>query len=104
MEMKFCGTGGNQPILLLIPPSGGQDIYLPMVFSRWRYPCPSGTSIGMDVNCGAVAANYDPPATSSNRTYAVQVNPAGTPDCGVQHGRMVAKSFCFESGQFWDRN
>ena len=38
----------------------------------------------MDFDCGATTNIYDPPnGLTTTRTYAVQVDPTGSPDCGV---------------------
>src|SRR5690606_13371657 len=58
---------------------------------QWYYrdgvsgTCPTGTSTsGWTIISGATGSSYDPPSGAIiSRTYAVQVDPTGTQDCGA---------------------
>lgn len=84
---NITGGGGSlcspaDPGTMTVAPSGGAGTYT----YQWYYldgaSCPStgsATSIS-----GATSATYDPPSgLTTTRTYQVQVNPTGTPDCGA---------------------
>lgn len=80
----FCGTA--DPSAMSVSPSGGTGTFS----YQWYYQdgtvaCPVGTSTsGWTAISGATAATYDPPAGLTNtRTYAVLVDPTGSPDCSV---------------------
>jgi hypothetical protein len=86
-DETFC-AGSNDPsnITFSVNPSGGAGTFN----YQWYYQdglitCPSGTSTaGWTLIGGATANSYDPPpGLSASRTYAVQVDPTGSPDCGV---------------------
>jgi hypothetical protein len=85
-DETFCSTGGNPAIITFsTPPSGGTGTYTyQWYFQNGNVACPTGTSTtGWTLITGATANSYDPPAgLTQTRTYAVQVNPTGTPDCG----------------------
>ncbi|MDW8419204.1 MAG: hypothetical protein RML37_07295, partial [Chitinophagales bacterium] len=79
----FCGTADPGP--MTVNPSGGSGSFnYQWYFQNGNVSCPSGTSTaGWTAIAGATSATYDPPAgLTVTRTYAVQVDPAGTPDCG----------------------
>jgi hypothetical protein len=85
-DQTFC-AGSNDPsnVTFSITPSGGFGSFN----YQWYYQdgivgCPSGTStFGWTAIGGANSNTYDPPSgLTGSRTYAVQVDPTGTPDCG----------------------
>src|SRR4029079_14184582 len=82
-DETFCSAGGNPAIITISsPPSGGTGTYTYQWYSQnGLVTCPTGTSTaGWTLITGATAASYDPPAgLTQSRTYAVQVNPTGTP-------------------------
>lgn len=78
----FCGTA--DPANMTVAPSGGTGTFS----YQWYYQsgavsCPSGTATsGWTLIGGATSATYNPPAgVTSTITYAVQVDPTGSPDC-----------------------
>jgi hypothetical protein len=78
---------GDTPsnITLSAMPSGGSNSF----GYQWYYQdgivtCPTGTNPdGWTLISGATSSNYNPPALSSSRTYALMVDATGSPDCGV---------------------
>lgn len=88
---NVTGGGGAlcspaNPAAMTVAPSGAAGTYT----YQWYYQdgaatCPTGSSTtGWTLIGGATSATYDPPAgLTLTRTYAVQVNPTGTPDCGA---------------------
>ncbi len=66
-------------------PSGGSGSF----GFQWYYrdgsnACPTGSSTGgWTAITGATSNNYTPTAVTTTRTYAVRVDPIGTPDCGI---------------------
>jgi hypothetical protein len=86
-DQTFC-AGSNDPsnITFSTAPSGGAGTYSYQWYYQDGLPaCPSGTSTaGWTLIGGATSNSYDPPSGLTNsRTYAVLVDPTGTPDCGV---------------------
>ena len=88
-NQTICNGGNPSNITFSIAPSGGA---VGGSFNyQWYYqnglanPCPSGTSTtGWTLISGATGNSYDPPSgLTTSRTYAVTVDPTGTPDCGV---------------------
>lgn len=88
-DQTICNGGDPSNITFSVAPSGGAaggsfDY-------QWYYkdgvadPCPTGTNIsGWTLISGATGNSYDPPSgLTISRTYAVTVDPTGTPDCGV---------------------
>lgn len=79
-------TSGNPAIIsFLTAPSGGAGTFTYQWYSAAGIQAaPTGTAIpaGWTAIAGATSANYDPPVQSSSVSFAVQVNPTGTPDCG----------------------
>ncbi|MCB0754337.1 MAG: hypothetical protein KDB98_02005 [Flavobacteriales bacterium] len=83
---SITGGGGSacspaDPGTMTVSPSGGTGSYT----YQWYYvngtSCPS--SVGGTAITGATSASYNPPSgLTTTRTYQVQVNPAGSPDCG----------------------
>ncbi len=85
-DETICSGGDPADITLSSAPSGGAGTF----DYQWYYQdglvsCPSGTStIGWTSIGGAMSDSYDPPSgLIGSRTYAVQVDPTGSPDCGV---------------------
>lgn len=79
----FCATA--DPSNMTVNPSGGTGTFnYQWYFQNGNVACPSGTStVGWTSIGGATSSAYDPPAgLTTTRTYAVQVDPAGSPDCG----------------------
>jgi hypothetical protein len=86
-DETFC-AGSNDPtnITFSISPSGGSGNFnYQWYFQNGLATCPTGTSTaGWTLIGGATGNSFDPPATvSASITYAVQVDPIGSPDCGV---------------------
>jgi uncharacterized repeat protein (TIGR01451 family) len=83
-DQTFCGSGDPANITFSPAPSGGTGTFSYL----WYYQdgivaCPSGTDVSGWTSTGVTTQNYDPPAGLTNtRTYAVFVDPGGTPDCG----------------------
>jgi hypothetical protein len=86
-DQTYCtATVNPENITFSTLPSGGSGTYS----YQWYYQnnvaanCPTGTSTaGWTIIAGATNDSYDPPAgLTVSRTYAVQVNPTGSPDCG----------------------
>ena len=82
----LCRPANPTNITLSTPPSGGTGTFN----YQWYYkngvsdPDPIGTSIsGWTLVGSATNSSYDPPAgLTASRTYAVQVDPTGSPDYG----------------------
>ena len=88
-DQTICYGGNPSNITFSTMPSGGAA---GGSFNyQWYYKngvsgsCPSGTSTsGWTLISGATGNSYDPPSgLTTSRTYAVTVDPTGTPDCGV---------------------
>jgi predicted outer membrane repeat protein len=88
-NQTICNGGDPSNITFSTAPSGGAA---GGSFNyQWYYkdgvadPCPTGTSTsGWTLISGATGNSYDPPSgLTTSRTYAVTVDPTGTPDCGV---------------------
>jgi hypothetical protein len=82
----ICVGGDPADITLSTPASGGSGTFN----YQWYYQdgtpaCPTGTSaVGWTSIAGATSSNYNPPSgLLATRTYAVMVDPTGSPDCGV---------------------
>ncbi len=81
-----CSGGDPAAITLSTVPSGGAGTFsYQWYFQNGIVTCPTGTSItGWTSIASANSSTYDPPSgLTGSRTYAVQVNATGTPDCGV---------------------
>lgn len=81
----ICNGGDPANITFSTAPSGGAGTYN----YQWYYQdgivtCPTGSSTsGWTSIGGATSSSYNPPSgLTGNRTYAVTVDPTGTPDCG----------------------
>lgn len=88
-DQTICNGGDPSNIIFSTMPSGGAA---GGSFNyQWYYTngvsgsCPSGTNIsGWTSISGATGNSYDPPSgLTTSRTYAVTVDPTGTPDCGI---------------------
>jgi Ig-like domain CHU_C associated/Secretion system C-terminal sorting domain len=88
-DQTICNGGDPSNITFSVAPSGGA---VGGSFNyQWYYkdgvadPCPTGTNVsGWTLISGATGSSYDPPSgLTTSRTYAVTVDPTGTPDCGV---------------------
>ncbi len=84
-DETLCSAGNPSVIVFSIAPSGGDSTFN----YQWYYKdglvsCPSGSNTsGWTMISGATTDAYDPPTgLTVNRTYAVQVGPTGSPDCG----------------------
>jgi hypothetical protein len=85
-NQTICNGGDPSNITFAVAPSGGSGSFS----YQWYYkngvgnPCPTGTSVsGWTLIGGATGSSYDPPSgLTTSRTYAVTVDPTGTPDCG----------------------
>ena len=87
-NQTICNGGDPSNITFSVAPSGGA---VGGSFNyQWYYkngvgdPCPTGTNVsGWTLIGGATGSSYDPPSgLTTSRTYAVTVDPTGTPDCG----------------------
>src|SRR5690606_24830127 len=83
-DQTLCFASNPSNIFFADLPSGGTGTFT----YQWYYqdgivPCPSGTgTAGWTVIATATNSNYDPPAgLTVSRTYAVQVDATGDPDC-----------------------
>ncbi len=82
----LCNPGDPSNITMSSLPSGGAGTFS----YQWYYKngvggsCPSGSSTsGWTLIGGATSSSYDPPSgLTTSRTYALMVNPTGSPDCG----------------------
>jgi hypothetical protein len=85
-DETICNGGDPANIAFITAPSGGAGTFTYQWYYQDGLPaCPSGTSTtGWTLIGGATNNTYDPPGgLTTNRTYAVQVDPTGSPDCGV---------------------
>jgi hypothetical protein len=84
-NQTFTGSGDPSVINFATAPSGGAGTF---TFQWYSSPgiqiAPAGSAIpsGWTVISGATSNSYDPPVQSASISFAVQVNPTGTPDCG----------------------
>ena len=85
-DQAICSGGDPNNITFSTAPTGGAGTFS----YQWYYQdglatCPSGTSTaGWTLIAGATTNSYDPPTgLAGSRTYAVQVDATGVPDCGV---------------------
>ena len=85
-DESICYNGDPSDITFTPAPSGGAGTFN----YQWYYKdgintCPTGTTVtGWTVIAGATASSYNPPSgLLTSRTYAVTVDPSGSPDCGV---------------------
>jgi hypothetical protein len=89
-DETICYGGDPSNITFSVAPSGGAVVGGSFDY-QWYYrdgvgdACPTGTSVsGWTLIAGATGNSYDPPSgLTTSRTYAVTVDPTGTPDCGV---------------------
>jgi len=79
----YCATA--DPGIMSVTPSGGTGTFA----YQWYYQngsvaCPTGSSTAGWIAIGSAnSSTYDPPAgLTTTRTYAVLVDPSGSPDCG----------------------
>lgn len=81
---SFTNSGDPNTISFSTTPSGGSGTYTYQWYSRSGIQTvPTGTSTtGWTAISGATNAGYNPPIQTSSISYAVQVNPSGSPDCG----------------------
>ncbi|MES2797040.1 MAG: T9SS type A sorting domain-containing protein, partial [Bacteroidota bacterium] len=88
-NQTMCNGSDPSNITFSMAPSGGA---IGGSFDyQWYYkdgvsdPCPTGTSTsGWTLISGATSSSYDPPlGLTTSRTYAVIVDPTGTPACDV---------------------
>lgn len=84
---NITGGGGSictpaDPGSMTVSPSGGTGTYTYQWYSIAGTGCPSAG--GATPIAGATSASYDPPSgLTATTSYQVQVNPAGSPDCGA---------------------
>jgi hypothetical protein len=83
-NQTFTSSGDPSTISFSINPSGGSGTYTYQWYSRSGIQAaPTGTSAtGWTAISGATSSSYNPPIQSASVSYAVQVNPSGSPDCG----------------------
>lgn len=83
---NITGGGGTQcapadPGAMSVSPSGGAGTYTYQWYYKNGTSCPS--TGGATAITGATSSTYNPPAgLTQTRSYQVQVNPTGSPDCG----------------------
>ncbi|MFN5880012.1 MAG: hypothetical protein ACK44B_14165, partial [Flavobacteriales bacterium] len=85
-EETICDGGDPSLINFTTLPSGASAVFnYQWYFKDGSNACPTGTNnLGWTLISGATSNSYDPPAgLTITRTYAVMVDPSGTPDCGV---------------------
>lgn len=82
---SFTNSGDPTTISFASAPAGGSGTYTYQWYSRSGIQAaPTGTSTtNWTAISGATNASYNPPIQTSSISYAVQVNPAGSPDCGA---------------------
>jgi len=85
-DEAFCNSGDPSNITLSVSPSGGAGTFN----YQWYYQdglitCPTGTNTsGWTIISGETNSSYDPPSgLTTSRTYAVQTDVTGPPDCEV---------------------
>lgn len=85
-NQSSTGPIDPNPITFSTLPSGGSGTF---TYQWYRasgvVAAPTGTTIpaGWTLLSGETASSYNPPLTESSLSFAVMVNPAGSPDCGV---------------------
>lgn len=81
----FIASGDPSTISFSANPSGGSGSYTYQWYSQTGIQtAPTGTStVGWTAISGATSASYNPPIQSTSVSYAVQVDPSGTPDCSA---------------------
>ena len=100
----FSGSGDPSAVSFATAtaPAGGAGSFTYQWYSRIGIqPAPTGTAIptGWAVIAGATSASYDPSVQSASISYAVQVNPTGTPDCAIATWAAgVRQVTCFTTG------
>ena len=85
-DETICTGGDPANIIFSTLPSGGAETFnYQWYFKDGINACPTGTDVtGWTLISGATANSYDPPpGLLASRTYAVMVDPTGSPDCGV---------------------
>jgi hypothetical protein len=83
-NQTFNLSGNPNPISLSFNPSGGTGVFTYQWYSRLGiHSAPTGTGIpsGWTAIPGANSSSYDPPLQYQSITYALRVDPQGTPDC-----------------------
>lgn len=83
-NQTFSGSGDPSSISFSTAPSGGAGAFSYQWYSRSGIQtAPTGTSTtGWTAISGATGPTYDPGVQSASVSYAVMVDPTGTPDCG----------------------
>jgi hypothetical protein len=100
------GSGDPAPISFSTLPSGGSGSFTYQWYSASiNQPAPSGTTVptGWTAINGATSSTYDPSVLTTGTAFAVMVNPAGSPDCGVAtwaSGVRRISMFSFFPGAF----
>jgi hypothetical protein len=84
-NQTFSGSGNPSVITFATAPAGGTGTFAYQWYSRSGIQtAPSGTSsTGWTAISGATASSYDPGVQSTSVSYAVMVDAAGSPNCGV---------------------
>jgi len=79
---------GEEPsdLTMSAAPSGGSGSFeYQWAFVNAAAGCPVGTGLsGFTEIPGATSSSYSPPALTNTRTYAVRIDPIGSPDCAVE--------------------
>ena len=85
-NQSFITSGDPAAVNLATPPSGGEGSNGYQWYSKAGIQAaPTGTTIpvGWVAISGATSASYDPGVQTASISYAVRVDPNGTPDCSV---------------------
>lgn len=84
-DETICNGGDPANITMSVAPAGGAGTFsYQWYYQNGNVTCPTGTATtGWTSISGATAASYDPPSgLTTIRTYAVMIDPTGSPDCG----------------------
>jgi hypothetical protein len=85
-DQSFSSSSADPSIIsFATPPSGGSGSFTYQWYSASiTQPAPSGNAVpaGWTPISLATSNSYDPPSISTSTSYAVMVNPSGSPDCG----------------------
>ena len=85
-SQTFSLSGNPNPIVLSMAASGGSGIFSYQWYSSpGVVSAPTGTSIpaSWTAIAGATTNTYDPPVQYQSITYALRVDPIGSPDCST---------------------
>ena len=100
-NQSFTGSGNPALISLSTAASGGSGTFTYQWYSSAGIVAqPSGSTIpaGWTAITGATSASYDPPVISASTSYALRVDPTGTPDCGAATWASGVRQITISSG------